>query len=223
MRSVILAAVPAMFAAAMPVAAKADTPGPFSCIMGDSSVILTSNDDGSAFTGTPENSGENTGEGDSEQEDVLTLAQKYPGWRTIYEGGDRTMVMESDGAVYLHGKHGIGSCFASRSIPPLPYLPGPWSRQSLGTESWMEAPTSGTVITWGGNVRAGPGTDFGRVAGVPLGVSVTLVAQADRVWLQEYAWFKVRLPDGREGYIAGGLLCSRDARQGFYNARSCEG
>lgn len=53
----------------------------------------------------------------------------------------------------------------------------------------------GTVTGSGVNVRAGPGTDFAVLTQVEMGTRVTVLGLED-------GWARVRLPDGREGYIS---------------------
>lgn len=208
----------AMFAATSAFAQN-DMPGPFSCVLGDSSVVLYANDDGTRFTGEMEVSAEY---GDGSAGSELSFTQKYSGWRTVYEAEGMIMVITGD-AAQIYGDFGTADCFASRSVPAGEDAAARWAPVRGGGQTWMETEASGQVLTWGGTVRAGPGTEFARVTGLPMGRAVTLLAKADRVWLEEFPWYKVLLADGREGYIAGGLLCSPEGRDGFYNARNCEG
>lgn len=198
-----------------------EVPGPFVCDIGDSQVVLSANDDATRYAGelTPatEYEGVDTGE-----PPVVTLVQKYAGWRTVYQNSRTTMVIEADSAK-LFGAFGIIDCFASRSTSVGAGWEQDGTRVAGGGQVWLERPAPGKALTWGGNVRSGPGAEFARVTGVPLGVEVETLAMADRTWLDEYPWFKVRLPGGKTGYIAGGLLCSRDGREGMYNANDCSG
>lgn len=217
-------------AAASP--ALAEAPGPFVCSLGDSEAILSANEGATEYSGTFRLAGDYAGLERSEPE-TLTLSQRFSGWRYVYANEEMTMVILGDEAM-LYGDFGESRCFASRSVPvgegwqygppdDAPITLGAWKVVAQGETAWRELAEDGAALTWGGNVRAGPGTEFDRVAGVPLGVEVGVLARTDRTWLDEYPWFKVRLGTGRVGYIAGGLLCTRDNRTGFYNARNCEG
>lgn len=222
-----------MLAAAVSASpALAEIPGPFACSVGDSEILLEANHDATAYSGTFKLAGDYAGLERSPPE-TTTLTQRFTGWRYIYANGEMTLVIDGDSAM-LFGDFGESRCAAARSAPVgegwqygLPddaKIPlGAWKVRELGDTSWRELGEDGKALTWGGNVRAGPGQEFDRVAGVPMGVEVTVLARTDRYWLEEYPWFKVRLPNGREAYIAGGLLCTRDNRTGFYNARDCEG
>lgn len=207
-------------------------PGPFACSIGDVGLMLYPNDDATEFSGTYEVGGEYAQDDGSEPEKV-TLTQRHSNWRYVYSSTEMTMIVAGDSAT-IYGDFGESDCFASRSIAVEegwqlgttfsdPSGGDGWRSVSGSGERWRETEASGTVFTWGGNVRAGPGQDFTRVGGVPLGVEVELLAETDRRWLEGYPWYKVRLPGGKSGYIAGGLLCSREGREGTFNSRNCEG
>lgn len=68
-------------------------------------------------------------------------------------------------------------------------------------ESGQSNKVSGTAEVTGSvvNVRSGPGVNFPIVAKVNKGTMVTLKDQA-------FGWFRVILPSGQEGWIAGWLL-----------------
>lgn len=206
---------------ASPTMAQGEIPGPFSCSLGDSQVVLYANEDATAYSGELALAGDYAGM-DSGEPRVLTLRQKYDGWRTVYENEDMTMVINADAAM-LYGTFGMSDCFASRSVVVGDGWQGGGQEVSGEGQVWTEWLAPGGAITWGGNVRSGPGEDFKRVAGVPLGVNVETIAVTDRMWLDEYPWYKVRLPNGTEGYIAGGLLCSVEGRSGMFNERECTG
>ncbi|UIP07955.1 SH3 domain-containing protein [Erythrobacter sp. SDW2] len=208
-------------AGAIPAWAQGDIPGPFACSLGDSQVVLYANEDASEYAGELAPAGDYAAM-DSGEPRLLTLRQKYNGWRTVYENAEMTMVINAD-AAQLYGAFGTSECFASRSVAVGESWRGGGQLVSGEGQRWTEWAAPGGAITWGGNVRSGPGQEFKRVAGVPLGVNVETIAVTDRTWLDEYPWYKVRLPDGTEGYIAGGLLCSREGRSGMYNERDCTG
>lgn len=218
----VCGALVAMSAAtAGPVLAQGEVPGPFVCSLGDAEVTLQASDDATRYSGELALAGDYAGM-DSGEPRTLTLKQKFQGWRTVYENADMTMVITAD-AARLYGAFGTSECFASRSTAVGAGWEQDGTRVTGSGQSWLERPAPGKALTWGGNVRSGPGQEFARVTGVPLGVEVETLAVADRIWLEEYPWFKVRLPGGKTGYIAGGLLCSREGREGMYNARNCTG
>ena len=75
--------------------------------------------------------------------------------------------------------------------------------------------------SYGGKLRAGPGMDFDQIASLEEGDAITILANTN-VAMNGYDWFLVQLPDGRQGYQWGGLLCS-DALHviGIYGDRDC--
>jgi len=58
----------------------------------------------------------------------------------------------------------------------------------------------------GGNLRAGPGTQYDRLDGLAEGAPLTIEAFAG-VLYDGYEWFEVTV-GGRRGYMWGGILCS---------------
>ena len=111
-------AVTALAAMAGPALAEEETgagqiPGPFVCSIGESQIVLSANADATRYAGemTPvsEYDGVDTGE-----PPLVSLTQKYAGWRTVYQNGRTTMAIEGDAAT-LYGAFGIIECFASRS------------------------------------------------------------------------------------------------------------
>ena len=220
MRAVVGLIGAGLMLAAAPARAQQEAAGPFVCAMGDSEGVLTANDDGTEYSGTFMLAGDYAGM-ETQPREATVLRQKYDSWNTVYENDDMTMVVSGDRA-QIYGAFGTSTCVAETPNPP---GAGDDAGRIVSGEGqrWSEWDASGTAITWGGNVRSGPGEDFSRLIGVPLGRSVEVLAVADRYWLDEYPWFKVRLANGTVGYIAGGLLCSREDAAGMYNARNCEG
>jgi Bacterial SH3 domain len=60
--------------------------------------------------------------------------------------------------------------------------------------------------SWGGVVRAQPGTNGARVASLRAGDPVTILARTGVEW-NGYQWFKIRYHGDRTGYQWGGILC----------------
>ncbi|GAA4041705.1 hypothetical protein GCM10022213_09950 [Parerythrobacter jejuensis] len=204
---------------ASPALAQGDLPGPFSCSIGDAEALIYANEDGSVFSGQMTLAGDYAEQDTSPRE--LSFAQKYAGWRTVYENADMTLVIAGDSAK-IYGAFGTSDCFASRSQAVADGWEGGWISVKRNKKSWRERPETGAAITWGGMIRSGPGKDFPSVGSVMMGRNVTVIARTDQTWLREYPWFKVRFAGGGVGYIAGGLLCTRDGRDGYYNDRGCE-
>ncbi|MCC1482569.1 SH3 domain-containing protein [Roseibaca sp. Y0-43] len=59
----------------------------------------------------------------------------------------------------------------------------------------------------GGNVRAGPGTDFARTDSLPYGEPVAILARSG-VMFDGYEWFEIEYSEGLRGYQWGGIMCS---------------
>ncbi|MEP3198051.1 MAG: DUF4189 domain-containing protein [Lentilitoribacter sp.] len=68
----------------------------------------------------------------------------------------------------------------------------------------------------GGNMRSGPGTNYGKISSVAEGTYLTILFDTG-VGFDGYNWFEVALDNGRRGYIWGGILCSNgDKLWGVY-------
>lgn len=98
-----------------PALALGEIPGPFVCSLGDSQVVLYPSEDATEYSGELALAGDHAGT-DGGEPRVLTLRQKYDGWRTVYENDEITMVIDADSAM-LYGAFGMSDCFASRSVP----------------------------------------------------------------------------------------------------------
>ncbi len=59
--------------------------------------------------------------------------------------------------------------------------------------------------SWGGIVRSGPGTKFGKIASLRERESITVLQQT-RQYYQDRPWFKISFR-GRTGYHWGGIIC----------------
>ncbi len=60
---------------------------------------------------------------------------------------------------------------------------------------------TGTVTSWGLNVRSGPGVGFPRLTSIPNGTVVTLLARTADSW-----WVKVVLANGTVGWVSANFL-----------------
>jgi hypothetical protein len=63
------------------------------------------------------------------------------------------------------------------------------------------------AVALGGNVRTGPGTDEGKIGRLTRGTKITLLERMEPM-LDGYPWFRVALPNGREGFVWGGIICA---------------
>ena len=60
--------------------------------------------------------------------------------------------------------------------------------------------------SWGGKVRAGPGTNFNQVSSLQNGDPVRLLEDT-RIMFNGYPWYRISYKGGRTGYQWGGILC----------------
>lgn len=111
----VAVAAASMAAGASPAQAQDDVPGPFVCMIGESQVVLSANADATRYAGELEPAGGYDGV-DTGEPPLVTLVQKYAGWRTVYQNSRTTMAIEGD-AAKLYGAFGVIDCFASRSVP----------------------------------------------------------------------------------------------------------
>ena len=79
-------------------------------------------------------------------------------------------------------------------------------QDNVGTTLVTVVPTDVAVISVDvANVRSGPGIDSSVIAQMKYGTQLPIVGhQAD--------WYRVKLPDGREGYVAAGWIVAPPAR-----------
>lgn len=72
------------------------------------------------------------------------------------------------------------------------------------------------AISWGGNLRAGPGTNFAGAGSLPERAPITIV-QDSGVYFNGYSWFLVRTQWGQQAYHWGGIMCVPGQQvQGIY-------
>ncbi|MEX2629963.1 MAG: SH3 domain-containing protein [Tistlia sp.] len=62
------------------------------------------------------------------------------------------------------------------------------------------------AASWGGKLRAGPGTDYPQTGSLAEGERVTLLERTS-VLRDGLPWFLIELSDGHTGYQWGGILC----------------
>lgn len=62
-------------------------------------------------------------------------------------------------------------------------------------------------FSFGGNLRAGPGTNFARVGGLAEGTPVTLL-QDSGAFFNGYSFWLIQTPNGQQAYHWGGILCA---------------
>lgn len=61
-------------------------------------------------------------------------------------------------------------------------------------------------ISWGGNLRAGPGTQFQDVGSLAEGAPITILEDTG-VYFNGYSWFRVQTQTGQQAYQWGGIMC----------------
>lgn len=72
-------------------------------------------------------------------------------------------------------------------------------------------------FSFGGNLRAGPGTNFADVGSTFNGQQLTLIADTGVVF-NGFNWWVVQLPNGQQAHQWGGLLCApRFVLNGIFN------
>ena len=94
---------------------------------------------------------------------------------------------------------------------------------TLDGQTWTQWQATGTVQSWGSHIRSRPDGTSESFGTISEGAPVEMVAETSEEW-NGFPWFLVRAADGTEGYVAGGLLCSRE---GFYpetlfNQNNCD-
>lgn len=60
----------------------------------------------------------------------------------------------------------------------------------------------------GGNVRSGPGTQYGKIDSLNFGEPIAIVSRS-RVQFDGYEWFEIEYSEGLRGYMWGGVMCSK--------------
>lgn len=68
--------------------------------------------------------------------------------------------------------------------------------------------------SYGGNVRAGPGTQHRDIGSLGEG-TVIVILNGTGVVMNGYEWFEIRYGNGRTGFQWGGLICSETAYPGI--------
>ncbi|MEO9530100.1 MliC family protein [Roseibium sp.] len=76
----------------------------------------------------------------------------------------------------------------------------------------VDFPQSGK--SYGGNVRAGPGTQYRDIGSLGDGTAIVIV-NGTGVLMNGYEWFQIRYGNGKSGYQWGGLICSETAYPGI--------
>ncbi|WP_209348418.1 MliC family protein [Pontixanthobacter sp. CEM42] len=173
--------------AALPTAAHASFDDQFVCeSIGDVDLLVIISSRDSSNASVQFSSGDGTEEGEPTLEPmrqvVSASGMKYAGLGLIFhsKGGEGTLETEA----------GSTTCrFAGEEAEE-------WA-EALDIQAW----------SWGGIVRAGPGMEFDRVTSLREGTPVTLRLKTGEM-MNGYPWFMIRLPDGREAYQWGGILCT---------------
>ena len=102
---------------------------------------------------------------------------------------------------------------------PVPVAAGPEPAAASPAATVAKPAFPHPAQSWGGIVRAGPGTKFRRQGSLKEGDAVTLLENTG-VPLNGYVWFKIKY-GSRTGYQWGGILCPKGAAvEGTYKV--CE-
>ncbi len=187
--------------AALPTAAHASFDDQFVCeSIGDIDLLVVISSRDSSNASVQFSSGDGTEEGEPTLEPmrqvVSASGMKYAGLGLIFRSKGGEGILETEA--------GSTSCrFAGEEAPdPMPDS-GDEETDAYAESQSLEAPAT----SWGGVVRAGPGMHFNRVTSLREGDPVMLLVNTGEE-MNGYDWFFIRLPDGREGYQWGGILCT---------------
>lgn len=88
-----------------------------------------------------------------------------------------------------------------------------------GTNEPQPEPDFGTNystagLSYGGNLRSGPGMEYSDVGSLAEGEPITIL-EASGVWWNDYQWYYISTPYG-DAYQWGGILCASSVYEGIY-------
>ncbi|ABD54430.1 SH3 domain-containing protein [Jannaschia sp. CCS1] len=66
------------------------------------------------------------------------------------------------------------------------------------------------AYSYGGNLRSGPGMQFGTLGSLPEGTTITIIEETG-IYMGDHQWFGVRLFNGQTAYHWGGIICASGA------------
>ncbi|MBM7866654.1 SH3 domain-containing protein [Heliobacterium gestii] len=112
-------------------------------------------------------------------------------WDTTDPGGNGAVSSSTDGTPSRSTTAATGNTDGANT--PLPAATTPGLR-----EGSITSPS-------GVNVRFGPGKDYTVITILPFATRVTILASIDGV-SDEDKWYKVKMPDGREGFVRQDLV-----------------
>ena len=150
-----------------------------------------------------------------EEEDVARTTFTQPNGQT----SSFDMIPAITGSGFRYTARDGGADFYGRGLDPAIWTNG--NIESRCTVSQVIEPggtqAASGPFSFGGNLRAGPGTNFARVTSVAEGTPVTMI-QDSGVYFQGYSFWLIQLPNGTQGYHWGGILCAPgESFQGIFN------
>ena len=158
--------------------------------------------------------------------DPVTLRATRRGEAFTYTGGDLTLSGTGDIADLTAGDLTVHCTLETASAAPVEQPVQPvedseviqdqpldngspaFSGDSGAGEATPDAAGGANIpaISLGGNLRAGPGTEFEDVGSLEEGAEIILQADTG-VLFNGYNWFEIILPDGRSAFQWGGVIC----------------
>ena len=121
-------------------------------------------------------------------------------------GGERNR-LKQDQRNWLARRNGCGSndgCIQGQISERIGYL-NEWLTPGSPPPVQQGGSGSFAAKSWGGIVRSGPGTQYGRIASLNEGERITVLQQTGQYY-QDRPWFKISFR-GRIGYHWGGIIC----------------
>jgi len=139
----------------------------------------------------------------------LTARYNYPESGGRYEGGEYILLTTNKTVVLIYG---VGSDMPGHTectlVAEAPESGADGADEAVGAAEVLgETSLNVRARSWGGKLRAGPGTDTAQIGSLGEGERVTLIANTWKE-MNGYNWFKIRRANGQEGYKWGGILCS---------------
>lgn len=140
-----------------------------------------------------------------EEEEVARTTFTQPGGQT----SSFEMFPAITGSGFRYAAPDGGADFYGRGLEPAIWTNG--NIESRCTVAQVQEPGGPLAapgpFSFGGNLRAGPGTNFARLGSVAEGTPVTMI-QDSGVYFQNYSFWLIQLPNGTQGYHWGGILCA---------------
>jgi hypothetical protein len=142
-------------------------------------------------------------------EERFNPAVSGSGFRYVSQNGSE-FIGQGDTAILLSPGSPQVDCVVSRVIAPGDGQAGGYDPQV--------GPFSG--ISLGGNLRDGPGLNFGAVGATNPGQPITLLTDSG-IFFDGFSWWVVVLSNGQQAYQWGGLLCASGLQLAGVNNTAC--